>query len=472
MPRSQKAYHPNYNDYVNFIVNHDAYKGLPVNKRKDGTPIFVTTKNSQVGHERLVWIKCKATELGYEIEDGVYAKVMRKIHPTKFTTCQICGSSLSVFYYYPSKTALNGIKKTFNKEFSYIDHIADIWDALLEAGNTHKTIGTYFLRKVSLKDDPTTLTKDEIIEKLEHACRVNGKRLLGPGAMADPPDRFDGFHSYNRCCRKTEDRGRWDSNMDTYNQDRRAYENWSEGNIRAANQFMKNPIFDRISADHIGPISLGFIHDPRFIRPMTSRDNSARRDRISKNDLDTLVEIEKRTHICAASWYAQTLWKYIKENYTIHPDKVETAYYTALKQNVVNFMQLLHMIVKATGCDGETILAKSFLAPIYENYFGFDYSFDDNGNILRQMPRNKTERADDEYNRYVRIAFDSLTDYSLKKNRKIKPEISTTSKQNIDGIISLIQKGTPDEEIKNAIVDAVEKMQQEIIQTLKAELEE
>ena len=466
MPRGQKTYHANYLEYVNFIVNHDAYKGLPINKGKNGKPNFVTTKNSKVGRGRLTWIENKATELGYEIKDGVYAKVMRDIHPTKFTTCQICGSSLSVYYYYPSKTALKGIKKRFNQDFSYIDHIEDIWDKLLDAGYSHKTIGIYFLRKVSLKDDPITLTKSEIIEKLEYACRVNGKRLLGPGAMADPPDRFDGFHSYNRCCRKTEDRGRWDCNMDTYNQDRRAYENWSEGNIRAANQFMKNPIFDGISADHIGPISLGFVHDPRFIRPMITRNNSARRDRISKDDLDKLVEIEERTGICAASWYAQSIWNYIKANYTANADKIEMAYYTALKQNITNFMHLLYKIVAATGDAGESVLANIFLAPTYAAYFDFDYTFDNDGNILQQTPRNRTERAADEYERYKRIAIDSLTDYSLKTNRKIKPEISATSNLAIDGIISLINDSAPEEQVKKAIVDTMTAMQQDIIQTL------
>lgn len=251
MPRGKKTYHANYLEYVDFIVNHDVYKGLPINKGKDGKPNFVTTKNSKIGRDRLAWIKNKAAELGYEIESGIYAKVMRDIHPTKFTTCQICGSSLSIYYYYPSKTALSSIEKRFKLKFSYIDHIGYIWDTLIDSGFSHKTVGTYFLRKVSLKDNPELLTKDEIIEKLEYACRENGKKLLGPGAMSNPPDRFDGFHSYNRCCRKEEDQGRWKENMDSYNQDRRVYENWSNGNIRAANQFMKDPIFKGISADHI-----------------------------------------------------------------------------------------------------------------------------------------------------------------------------------------------------------------------------
>lgn len=467
MPRETKNYHPSFNQYVRFIVNHSSYSGLSISKNEDGTFRFVEPKDSKVGQERLNWIKNKAISMGLNPDQkGVLAVVMRKIHPTKYTTCQICGNSLSIFYYYPNKPALKSIQKEFGIDFSYVDHIEDIWDSLLDAGFTHEHIGKYFLNKVSVDDDPNLLTKEEIIERLELACREEGRRLLGPGAMSDAPDRFDGFHSYNRCCRKTEDRGRWDSNMDTYNQDRRAYENWSEGNIRAANQFMKNPIFNGISADHIGPISLGFVHDPRFIRPMVTRDNSARRDRISKDDLDKLVEIEERTGICAASWYAQTLWNYIKTNYAANSDKIETVYYAALKQNITNFMHLLYKIVAATGNTGESILASIFLLPIYTAYFDFDYTFDSDGNILQQTPRNRTERAVDEYERYKRVAIDSLNDYSLKTNRKIKPKISSTSNRAIDSIISLINNDAPKEQIKSAIVDTMTAMQQEIIQTL------
>ena len=43
------------------------------------------------------------------------------------------------------------------------------------------------------------------------------------------------------------------------------------------NQFMGSRYFQGTSADHVGPISLGFVHDPRYLRPMTGSDNSAKR---------------------------------------------------------------------------------------------------------------------------------------------------------------------------------------------------
>ena len=55
--------------------------------------------------------------------------------------------------------------------------------------------------------------------------------------MSNAPDRLDGFH-YNRCCRKKTDKGRSDANLASYSKDRRAFENWSDGNWITANMLM------------------------------------------------------------------------------------------------------------------------------------------------------------------------------------------------------------------------------------------
>ena len=55
------------------------------------------------------------------------------------------------------------------------------------------------------------------------------KGKLSPGVMCNPPDRLDGFHTYNACCRSVEDTGRHKENLARYTQYRRAYENWAEG---------------------------------------------------------------------------------------------------------------------------------------------------------------------------------------------------------------------------------------------------
>ncbi len=466
MPRHEKEYHENFKKYVDFIIHHPAFEGLPIKRKKDGSYSFVTAKGSQIGQGRLKWIEDKAIELGYPIEDGVYAKVMREIHPTKYTTCQICGRSLSIYYLYPNKNTITDIKNTFGIDYSIVDNISDIWDDLLEHGFSHAELGIFFLRKCSINEDSNCLTKEDIIEKIEYACRVNGFSMLGPGAMSNAPDRFDGFHSYNRCCRKKEDRGRWDSNMDTYNQDRRAYECWSDGNIHAANKFMRSSFFKGTTADHIGPISLGFVHDPRYIQPMTGTANSSKRDRLSKEDLDKIVEIESRTGVYPVSWYAKEIWEYIKANYNSNPDKIKTIYRDALKQNMANFMYLLYRIIIATGDTGKTLLAKYFLQP---NYSCFEYKYDFNslGEIISQTPRHKTERCKNEFERYKRIALNSVIEYNEKDNRNYKPSISLKREAEINSIIDLIYS-EPDnsQRIKNEIISTMKEIQSDIISTL------
>lgn len=465
MPRNKKEYHENFKKYADFIIHHPVYAGLPIKKKKDGTYSFVTAKGSEIGKGRLKWIKNKAKELGYPIEDGVYAKVMRQIHPTKYTTCQICGRSLSIYYLYPNKNAITDISNTFGKEYSIVDHISDIWDDLADDGHTDTELGNYFFSKCGITDDPSELSKEEIIDKLEYACRIEGKALLGPGAMSNAPDRFDGFHSYNRCCRKKEDRGRWDSNMDTYNQDRRAYERWSDGNIHAANKFMRHEIFKGTSADHIGPISLGFVHDPRYLQPMTGNKNSSKRDRLSMEDLDKIAEVEQRTGIYPASWYAKDIWEYIKANYKANPDKIETSYRDAMKQNMTNFMHLLYKIITQTGEEGKELLAEFFLQPNYK-YFEYDYTFNSLGEITSQSPRHRTERSKGDMERYKRVAIDSVIEYVEKVNRNLKPAISTANQKCINDIILKIKNKEPKADIKASIINTMAAMQMDIIETL------
>lgn len=465
MPRNEKVTHENFLKYSDFIIHHPVYKGLPIKQKKDGSYQFVTAKGSKIGQARLKWIENKARELGYPIQEGVYAKVMREIHPTKYTTCQICGRSLSIYYFYPNKNTLTDIEKVFGKKYSIIDHISDIWDDLCDDGHSEIELGEYFFAKCDINENVENLSKDEIIEKLEYACRVDGKALLGPGAMSNAPDRFDGFHSYNRCCRKKEDRGRWDSNMDTYNQDRRAYERWSDGNIHAANKFMRNDVFKGTSADHIGPISLGFVHDPRYLQPMQGNRNSSKRDRLSMEDLDKILEVEKRTGVYPASWYVKKIWEHIKANYKTHPEKIETVYRDAMKQNMTNFMHLLYAIISKTGNKGKDLLADFFLAPNYK-YFEFDYEFNNLGEIVKQTPRHRTERSKGDMDRYKRVAIDAVIEYVEKENRNLRPTISNKNLSIINSIINQINTDSDPTLIKAEIINVMDNIQDDIIQTI------
>ena len=269
MSKNHKEWNARFLKYMELICNHPNYTGLPIERKTDGSLRWIAPAKSEIGQGRIEWANKKAIELGLQIRAGVYADVMLEIHPNKWKVCQTCGKLMSLYYHYPNHQFLVSLNRTFKCDFNDCDHISDIWDALIERGVRKEDLARFLIDKGNLDLDYRTAAKDKIINELEYACRKGGKKCLGPGAMSNFPDRFDGFHTYNRCCRVTQDMGRSKENMKSYTRDRRAYEYWSDGNIHAANQFMGSSYFDGISADHIGPISLGFVHDPRYLQPMT-----------------------------------------------------------------------------------------------------------------------------------------------------------------------------------------------------------
>jgi hypothetical protein len=173
-------------------------------------------------------------------------------------------------------------------------------------------------------------SKKDVFEKyfgmsmaeLETVCKndtYSGSKL-SPGVMANPPDRLDGFHSYNSLCgcRPQHDKGRGSENMKSYTRDRRAYELLSDGNCLLANCLMGklNSVTSvcficgkstLMTADHIGPISLGFIHDPANFQACCKSCNSSKNNRITEDDVAKIKSIEEKG-ICIVSWWAKDAW--------------------------------------------------------------------------------------------------------------------------------------------------------------------
>lgn len=428
MAREEKPWNPAFTEYMGEIVKHPNYEGLPIKTKKDGSLSWVAGKKTETGKARIAWSKEKAKKLEIPNEPGMYAKVMLAIHPFKQKPCQICGTWMSIFYHYPSANFIKAIKKRFPKiECNTNTHISVIWGDLEELHYSTEEIKSFFIQKGKLTLT-TKSTKDEIIDALEDACRNGGKKLLSPGAMSNFPDRFDGFHSYNRCCRSKEDKGRSKENLKSYTQDRRAYEYWSGGNIHAANQFMGSQYFKGGSADHIGPISLGFVHDPRYLQKMPNNDNSSKRDRLQCNDIEKIIEVEKRTGVYPMSWYSKEIWEYIRKNYKSHKTLISGAYKNTLKQNMINFMYVLDMIIRHAKQGGKDFLEEALLQPNYK-HFDYSYEFNEQGEITKQENRHFTERNKDELERYKRIAFESVKTYNTKENRNMNEDLTTSEKE-------------------------------------------
>lgn len=344
MARNERKWSDEFIEYMNFIANHENYKGLPIEKKKDGTYKWLASAKTEIGILRKKWAEEKAIEFGIENKPGVYQKVMFNVHPTKEKVCQICGETMSLFYIYPNSSFIKSLKNKFKFEFNEITSIYDIWDYLLDNGIEESLVIDFFINSFDLSN---SIQKEKaiILKACEQKCRNGESKYLGPGAMSNFPDRFDGFHSYNRCCRSSNDTGRFSDNLRTYTKDRRAYERWSDGNIHAANKFMGSKFFKGTSADHIGPISLGFIHDPRYLQKMSNGENSTKRDRLQREDIEQIINVKNKTGVYPMTWYSSKIWNYIESNFKSATDSKIEEYRIALKKNTANYMEILWIIM-------------------------------------------------------------------------------------------------------------------------------
>ena len=151
-----------------------------------------------------------------------------------------------------NKNFANKLTKTFPILAGKDLLTTSIYDILKVLNSDNNQELVFLLRSTLKRKDIENLDVQELVQCLIEESRSGLIKVLGPGAMSNFPDRFDGFHSYNRCCRSTEDTGRSVENLKSYTKDRRAYEAWSDGNHRAANQLMGDQVFSRtgLSADH------------------------------------------------------------------------------------------------------------------------------------------------------------------------------------------------------------------------------
>lgn len=316
--------HPEFQKYTEAIVSAPEYEGLYFERKKDTQIKWVATKKSSAGQKRLAWWNKKCEELGIPVKSGNYAVAVREIHPTKKHVCQICGKALSIYYEYPTKQTLSRINQKLGTKLKQTDYtIKEIIEQFCKNTNDLQNIAHIF--KVKYFTDAADLIR-QIYDT--HVAKCSGK--LSPGAMSNCPDRFDGYHSDGLCCRQFTDKGRHTDNMKTYVQDRRAYEEWSDGNYNLANRLMGEyqkapkctcPVCGetaKMTADHIGPISLGFCHSTNFA-PMCKACNSAKNNRLSLSDVRKLLTLEADGNQ-VVSWHSQYIWDKYKNTITSDED--------------------------------------------------------------------------------------------------------------------------------------------------------
>lgn len=200
----------------------------------------------QFSHDkRYKWWVEKAAEIGISTdEDKWISKVAKRIHPTNQRPCKVCERIMDIRYCYLSANFMKRVKKLpfydNSLEMDELTHIADFLSSFIDIyGVDGYSALPELLRCSQVKDIPKLENNLAVwLEWLENEYIPKEPSMLGPGAMANPPDRLDGFHTYNRCCRPTADTGRSKENLASYSTDRRAFENWSDGNWITANKLM------------------------------------------------------------------------------------------------------------------------------------------------------------------------------------------------------------------------------------------
>lgn len=400
---SRKA-HPNFIKYQEFIVNHPNYKGLHFTRNSDNSIRWVVTGKSKDGQKRKTWWDNQCKRLGIEIKPGALSLAAAAIHPTKQHVCQICGKSLSIEYVYPNKRLIGKLSKDLNLTIK--PYTKTIFKIIDEVKNDE-----YFLKLFKLQTDSS-----QSLKKLIYNFRVQAKAksYLSPGVMSNAPDRFDGFHSDGNCCRSKSDKGRHKSNLQRYTQDRRVYEHWADGDWKQADRLMAEFNKHGFSADHIGPISLGFCHRPKF-QPMTVSENAAKNNRMSLSDVQILIEDEKNGEQ-VVSWHSKYIWDKLKGKVQTDEDALKLS--KLMRENIHQVLTIFSIIDEA----GFRPFLETFLNTEYSFYDYKFKGFNTKDGTFKEVIKTKKTGKNQQNNvkRYKRIAFESLEQYKDKDNRKTK----------------------------------------------------
>lgn len=307
------------------------------------------------------------------------------------------------------------------------------WDAKRKEVGIKKETG--WISKTARAIHPTGEKPCQICGKVMKLDYIypNKKGGLSPGAMSNAPDRLDGFHTYNLCCRSKQDTGRHKENLSRYGEDRRAYENWSGGDWKAASWLMKVFQKHKISPDHLGPISLGFTHRPNF-RPSTRAENSTRNNRMTYEDVLLLIEQERKEEVISA--HSKYLWNSLKKKVKNDTDALKLS--KIMRENMHYILSVFSYIAKKGH---KNFLVNNFLHPEYANYSVKFDGFDPKTGFYKEMIKVEGNKKQYRNNakRYIRIAFESLLKYSTKENRNLKKWQTDEVKNKLDKTINFLK---------------------------------
>jgi Alw26I/Eco31I/Esp3I family type II restriction endonuclease len=405
--------HPNGLKYQEDIVAHLNYKGFPFDRNSQDNINWMTTIKTKQGQARMMFWEEKLKHFKLEATSAMEAGFRQKIaflnHPSKQHVCLFTGNVLFIDYRYPAPSRIDLINKGYDEAFKYYDlDILQLASVLYE-NDECKIFSDVFNVSIEFKSLP------ELIEHLQKEYIDKEKRgYSSPGVMSNSPDRLDGFHSYNSDVRDVCDTGRRKENLKRYTQDRRVYEKWSDGDWKKADRLYAEFVKNGVSPDHIGPMSLGFAHRPKF-HPMTAGQNSSKGNRMTLNDVKVLIADEEKGDI-VVSWHSKFIWDKLKNSVKVDEDALKLS--SLMRKNLHHILILLSIIYEK----GYQKFLEDYLNPEYSY---FDYKFEGfnplTGNYTNAIQKELTgKNQQNNVERYFRIAFETLVEYMTKENRKGK----------------------------------------------------
>ena len=444
------------------VATHPVYAGMPDAVKDDGKIQWEAPSNRGGGqyqythHRRREWWRQKARSIGVDPEaDQWISTVAKRIHPTGKKPCKRCGRVMRVAYVYPNGHLRDRLAKAFGKEFDF-DPLEPITDVVQRAVDQFgESALSKFSELLRTRDFTPPADLDDIdgwVSWLESEYIPNRPSLLSPGAMSNAPDRFDGFHSFNLCCRGKADTGRHAGNMRSYTTDRRVFEYWSDGDWIAADRMMglisarmrNEPCADAgdgpPTADHIGPLSLGFAHRPHF-RLLSRSANSSKNNRMTLEDVGDLLAAEA-TGAQVASWYAKPLWDLRKGDIAV--DELALRLSKVLRDNQRAAMHMLLKVYRAGHL--------AFLAVLLGlDRANFNVRFK-NLRVEQYVPvfdefirsQRRTKYAAEQKARRLRIGFEALRVYGEKENRHASTNsivVTPPVVGHIDAALEVLERG-------------------------------
>jgi Alw26I/Eco31I/Esp3I family type II restriction endonuclease len=436
---------PEFISYMHLIVHHPNYAGMPDALKSDNKIQWEAPSNRSGGQfqfthqKRRDWWEKKAKEIGIDTRTNQWiSRVAKLIHPTGEKPCKRCGKTMRIGYVYPTANFLKKLKKEYGSDFdaSQNTEISTILTNIID------NFGNGQLRKIPLllksknTDVPDFSSKNELLAWLNSSFIPSEPSILSPGAMSNAPDRFDGFHSFNRCCRGKADKGRNVENLKSYVTDRRVFEFWSDGDWITADRLMgavRTDLSNALcedggdgppTADHIGPISLGFSHQPVF-RLLSQAANSSKNNRMTLSDVEFLKSQEADGET-VASWYAQPLWDLRKNSVTSEETALRLS--KALRDNQRVAMQMLCFMYQKRQIPFLIYLLNLGFAertPTFINLRaeGFLTVYDKINYEVRS-----TKYVVEQKSRRIRIGMEALQKYLTKDNRHNSYDFSSEEK--------------------------------------------